>query len=112
PEPSRGARRARRLATAFVVIALVVVPLGIGGYLASQAVYFIGTDDDGFVTMYRGLPYDLPVGMSLYRPDYVSGVRLNSVPRRRRARLLDHSLRSRDDAADLVRQLERGRLGP
>ena len=96
--------------TALVVCALFLVPLGIGGYLATQAVYFIGTDDDGFVTLYRGLPYDLPAGVDLYSVNYVSGIRASSVPDRRRERLLDHTLRSRDDAADLLRQLERGRL--
>jgi protein phosphatase len=93
-----------------VVLAIIVVPVGIGGYLASQAVYFIGTDDDGFVTMYRGLPWELPAGIELYSVNYVSGVRADTVPERRRQRLLDHTLRSRDDAADLVRELERGRL--
>ena len=110
-EPSGRSRRARRVLTVLVVCALILVPLGIGGYLATQAVYFIGTDDDGFVTLYRGLPYELPAGLDLYSVNYVSGTRASSVPDRRRERLLDHTLRSRDDAADLLRQLERGRLG-
>jgi protein phosphatase len=95
---------------AFAILALVVVPLGIGAYIASQAVYFIGTDQDGFVTMYRGLPYTLPAGFDLYSPNYVSGVPLDSLPAPRRKRLVDHTLRSHDDAADLVRELERGRV--
>jgi protein phosphatase len=114
PEPqgagSAGRRRGRRVGLAFAILALVVVPLGIGGYIASQAVYFIGTDADGFVTMYRGLPYTLPAGVDLYSPNYVSGVPLESLPPARRKRLVDHTLRSHDDAADLVRELERGRV--
>ncbi len=86
------------------------MPLGLGAYIANQAVYFIGTDDDGFVTMYRGLPYELPAGIDLFSANYVSGVPLESVPPARRKRLIDHTLRSHDDAADLVRELERGRL--
>ncbi|MBA3328940.1 MAG: hypothetical protein H0T43_11630, partial [Solirubrobacterales bacterium] len=105
-----GSGRARRLTAAFVVLAILVVPVAIGGYIASQSVYFVGTDDDGFVTMYRGLPWELPAGLELYSVNYVSGVRADAVPDLRRRRLLDHSLRSRDDAADLVRELERGRL--
>jgi protein phosphatase len=105
-----GKRRGRRLGALFVVLALIVVPLGIGAYIANQAVYFIGTDDDGFVTMYRGLPYELPAGIDLFSSNYVSGVQLESVPPARRKRLIDHTLRSHDDAADLVRELERGRL--
>jgi protein phosphatase len=70
----------------------------------------VGTDADGFVTMYRGLPYSLPAGIDLYSPTYTSGVPLESLPTSRRKRLIDHTLRSHDDAADLVRELERGRL--
>jgi hypothetical protein len=33
-----------------------------------------------------------------------------AIPDRRRTRVLDHEWRSRDDAVDLVRALERGRL--
>jgi hypothetical protein len=108
--PSGGRRRGRRLTVAFAILALIVVPLGLGAYIANQAVYFIGTDEDGFVTMYRGLPYGLPAGIDLYSPTYVSGVPLDSLPERRRTRLIDHTLRSHDDAADLLRELERGRV--
>jgi protein phosphatase len=100
----------RRVAVGLAVVAVVFVPVAIGAYLASQAVYFIGTTPDGFVAMYRGLPYDLPAGIDLYSTNYVSGVPVNEVPAARRATLLDHQLRSHDDAADLVRELEQGRL--
>lgn len=112
PAPAPGPRRGRRLAVAFAVLALIVVPLGIGGYLANQAVYFIGTDQDGFVTLYRGLPYSLPAGIELYSPTYTSGVPISSLPEPRRRRLVDHTLRSHDDASDLVRALERGQVEP
>jgi serine/threonine protein phosphatase PrpC len=110
PPPQGGSGRGRRLAIAFAVLALIVLPLGIGSYLANQAVYFIGTDDSGFVTLYRGLPYALPAGIELYKPTYVSGVPFASLPASRRRRLVDHTLRSHDDASDLIRELERGRL--
>ena len=103
-------RRGRRLGAMFAILALLVVPLGLGGYIANQAVYFVGTDKDGFVTMYRGLPYTLPAGIDMYSTNYVSGVRLRSLPAPRRRQLVDHTLRSHDDAADLVRALELGRL--
>ena len=99
-----------RLAKLFAIVALLVVPLGLGGFIANQAVYFIGTDDEGFVTMYRGLPYSLPAGIDLFSTNYVSGVPLSSLPAARRERLIDHTLRSHDDAADLMRELERGRV--
>jgi len=110
PQRSSRARRGRRAATVFAVLALVLVPLGLGGYIANQAVYFVGADADGFVTVYRGLPYELPGGISLYSVNYVSGVPLQSLPARRRQQLIDHTLRSHDDAQDLVRELELGRL--
>jgi protein phosphatase len=104
------ARRGGRLAKTFAIIALVVIPLGFGAYIANQAVYFIGTDDRGLVTLYRGLPYSLPAGIDLFKPAYVSGVPIQTVPASRRKRLVDHQLRSHDDAADLVRELELGRV--
>jgi protein phosphatase len=111
PAPrARPARRGGGLAKTFAIIALVVIPLGFGAYIANQAVYFIGTDDRGLVTLYRGLPYSLPAGIDLFKPAYVSGVPIQTVPASRRKRLVDHQLRSHDDAADLVRELELGRV--
>jgi PPM family protein phosphatase len=89
---------------------LVVAGVVLGLYAASRQVYFVGTDDAGLVTLYRGLPYELPLGLDLYEEKYTSGVPARAVPRRRRDRVLDHEWRSEDDAVDLVRQLERGRL--
>ncbi len=103
-------RRGRRALIALAGTLIVLIPVAIGAYLASQAVYFIGTTPDGFVAMYRGLPYDLPAGIDLYSTNYISGVPVDEVPAGRRATLLDHQLRSHDDAADLVRELEQGRL--
>ena len=45
----------------------------LGGYYASQTVYFVGASNDGFVSVYRGLPYDLPAGLHLYSVNYESG---------------------------------------
>jgi PPM family protein phosphatase len=114
PRPGRSrkprSRRRRRVVLTLAAIAIVLVPVAIGAWMASQAVYFIGTTPDGFVAMYRGLPYELPAGLDLYSTNYVSGVPLSEVPAARRATLLDHQLRSHDDAADLVRAIELGRL--
>jgi protein phosphatase len=68
----------------------------------------VGTDDNGFVALYRGLPYDLPFGVRLYTARYVSGVPALSVSAPRRERVLDHQLRSRDDASDLIKSLDSG----
>ena len=102
-------RRLRRL-RALVVLLAVVGLLAAAAYLALQSVYFIGTDQRGLVTMYNGLPYELPGGLKLYSSDYVSGVSASTLAPARRQALLDHSLRSEGDAAELMRQLELGQL--
>jgi len=110
PPGSAGKRRGRRLAKVFAIVALIAVPLGFGAYSANQAVFFVGTNDEGFVTLYRGLPYSLPAGIDLFKVNYESSVPLQTLPAARRKQLVDHTLRSHDDASDLVRELERGRI--
>jgi PPM family protein phosphatase len=99
-------RRRKLLAAAIGVIVLGAVVVGL--YAGSRQFYFLGTNDGGVVTLYRGLPYDLPLGIELYDEEYVSTVPASSLPARQRNRVLDHQLRGRGDAVDLVRQLERG----
>ena len=83
----------------------------VGGlYALSRQVYFVGTNDAGLVTVYRGIPYELPLGVNLYTEDYASGMPARAIPNARRLRVLDHEWRSRTDAVDLVRALERGQL--
>jgi len=112
PAPARPRRRRRRgRAVARVLVALLLVAAAVGGlYALSRQVYFIGTNDAGLVTVYKGLPYELPLGVDLYQEDYASGMPARAIPDRRRQRVLDHEWRSRNDAVDLVRALERGQL--
>ncbi|MBB4661033.1 Stp1/IreP family PP2C-type Ser/Thr phosphatase [Conexibacter arvalis] len=91
---------------------IVLAIFGIAAMFATRAVFFIGTDDRGMVTIYKGLPFELPAGIKLYSEYSVSGVPAAAVPPARRDDLLDHQLRSRSDARDLVAQLELGRLSP
>jgi protein phosphatase len=105
----RGQRYAKPLAALLAVVIVLFLVLG-GGYLASRQLYFIGTNSQGIVTVYRGLPYDLPAGIHLYETFYVSGVPASLVPAGRRATLLNHHLRSQTDASSLVRSLELGQL--
>jgi PPM family protein phosphatase len=107
PAPRRRRRRVPGVAIAAIVLGAILVA---GGYLATQAVYFVGVDNDGFVTVYRGVPYDV-LGVSLYSDVYSSGVSSVQMTPRQRATVIAHDLRSRDDADDLVRQLELGRVG-
>jgi serine/threonine protein phosphatase PrpC len=105
-------RRRFRLRTAVktLLVLAVLAAVGTGLYALSRQVYFIGTNDAGLVTLYRGIPYELPFGVDLYEEEYPSGVPARAIPDRRRERVLDHEWRSREDAVDLIRALERGQL--
>jgi protein phosphatase len=112
PAPKIRARR-RRIPrpglgslVALTVLALVVA----GGWVASRTVYFVGTNTDGLVTIYRGVPYDLPAGVHLYSPNFISGVDAAQLTPSQQRRLLDHTWRTHNDATDLVRELELGHL--
>jgi serine/threonine protein phosphatase PrpC len=107
-DPRRTKRRRGVRAGPFVVLFLVFC-IGVGAFFASQTVYFIG-NDRGLVTVYRGLPYELPFGIKLYTPNYYSAVPVSTLDPEQRERLLDHQVRSLDDANDLVSKLERGEV--
>ena len=53
-----------------------------GAYIAWQNVYFIGTNSTGLVTLYQGIPYQLPGGLNLYSAKYISGVGASTIPPR------------------------------
>jgi protein phosphatase len=107
--PSRqpAPRRSRRGVAVFLVL-LVAAALLVGLYVGSRQFYFLGTDGRGVVTLYRGVPYDLPLGIHLYTREYSSDVAALAIAdRRQRTHLLDHKLRSRGDAVSTLRDLER-----
>jgi serine/threonine protein phosphatase PrpC len=112
PPPRTAPPRPRRRVPAAAIVLVAFIALVLAGlWTASRAVYFVGVDSaTGIVTVYRGLPYELPLGLELYESDYRSGVRIQQVPAARRATFTNHKLRSRDDAKNLVIELERGQL--
>jgi PPM family protein phosphatase len=101
--------RLRRWVTA-VVAALAVGAVLVGFWVGSRQFYFVGTDDRGLVALYRGLPYELPFGIELWDVEYSTGVPARFLPESRRDRVLDHRLRGKGDAVDLIKQVERGEL--
>jgi PPM family protein phosphatase len=111
PAPARRRRGARlKTAAKTLVVVAVLAAIGTGLYALSRQVYFLGTNNAGLVTLYRGIPYELPFGIDLYKAQYTSGVPAGAIPDTRRKRVLDHEWRGKDDAVDLLRTLERGQL--
>jgi PPM family protein phosphatase len=111
PKPPEKRRR-RRSGGILLLTVAVILPLLVGAWLATRAVYFVGTEPGAGrpVTIYRGLPYELPFGVDLYETYYESGVPLADVPAERRTAFTEHKLRTRDDAEDLVIRLEKGQV--
>jgi protein phosphatase len=112
PAPGRRERRFAKPLAALVAILIVLALIGGGGYLATRQLYFLGTNAQGVVTIYRGLPYNLPFGVPLYETYYVSGVPAAVIPAARRDQLLNNNLRSQSDATSLVMDIEQGRISP
>jgi PPM family protein phosphatase len=116
--PARAAqargRRGLRGAVKVLAILLVVGAVGFGAWYGNRQIWFLGTDGGGRVALYRGLPYDLPFGISLYQERYASPIQTSSVPGARRDSVTGHKLRSRADAVSLIEDLERseGALPP
>jgi len=110
----RYARRPRvraRRAIAGTIILLALAAAIVGLYAGSRQFYFLGTNDRGVITLYRGLPYDLPLGVHMYTTEYSSSVPALSIKNRReRHALLDHKLRTREEAVSRLRQLERSEV--
>jgi PPM family protein phosphatase len=113
PSPKRRRKGVRRLFSPGKLIAFgSLAGLIAAFWLATRQVYFVGVDESrgNVVTLYHGLPYELPLGIELYQPVKPSGVTIQSVPPARRSTFTDHKLRSKDDAESLVRALEEGRI--
>jgi len=104
PERSRS-RLPGRLLKGLAAL-LVIAALGAGAVLGARQIWFLGTDDQGRIALYRGLPYELPLGIELYSQDSASSVTLDALPEERRSVATDHELRSHDDAVTLVDDLE------
>ena len=100
--PARRRRRRPRVPVGPILVLFLVACVVLGAYYASQTVYFVGASDDGFVTVYRGLPYDLPAGLHLYSVNYESGVPVDELTPAQKQTVTEHTLRSKNDAQDLV----------
>jgi serine/threonine protein phosphatase PrpC len=105
--PPTHKRRRRRYVTGAIVL-VVLAALVAGMYALDRTFWFVGTNDRGQVTLFRGLPYDLPLGLSLYSEEYQSAVPVTAVSdSRQRKYVLGHHARSQGDSVSLVRDIER-----
>ena len=111
--PQKKKRRARgegplfKVFAALFSIGVVLFLFGGGGYLATRELFFVGTNSDGIVTLYSGLPYDFI--LPFYEQSYVSGLPASEVPAADRARLFNHDLHSQTQGIAIIRQAELGR---
>ena len=99
----RGLKRAAKVLAAVLVIAAI----GYAAWWGNRQVWFLGTDDAGRVALYRGLPYELPFGLTLYDERYASPIQTDSLLPRREESVSGHDLRSREDAVSLIEDIEK-----
>ena len=111
PRRRRGLRYSKPVA-ALLAVLIVLFLFGGGGWLATRQLFFLGTNSQGFITIYRGLPYNLVAGVRLYEIYYESGVPASTLPPAERSRVLDDDLRSQANAQNLVNDLELGKVQP
>jgi PPM family protein phosphatase len=106
PARQRGGHPWRRRIL-WTALALLFVALILGGalYGLSRA-YFVGSDENGNVTVYQGVPFDLSDGVGLYRERYVSRLQSAQLASDERSSLFDHELLSYDQARARVAAYE------
>jgi len=104
-------RRLRRALTTLGVLVLLAA-LAFGAWYGNRQVWFLGTDTAGRVALYRGLPYELPLGVKLYDERYASPIQTSSLPPRRQDSVGGHDLRSRGDAVSLIEDIEHAAESP
>jgi protein phosphatase len=104
---SRPRRRGLRMALKVLVPLLLIAAILFGAWYGNRQIWFLGTDDAGRVALYRGAPYELPFGISLYSERYSSPIQTESLPARRKDAVTGHDLRSRGDAVSLLEEIEK-----
>jgi serine/threonine protein phosphatase PrpC len=109
---AKGERRGLKRALTVIAVLAVLAALAFGAWYGNRQVWFLGTDDGGRAALYRGLPYELPFGIELYEKRYASPIQTSSLPPRRQDAVSGHDLRSHDDAASLIEDIEQSAEKP
>jgi serine/threonine protein phosphatase PrpC len=98
PVSGSGARSGPVVAATAAVV-LVFGALAVFGLSRS---HFVGVEENGHVAVYQGLPWDLGLGVRLYRLVYESPLLAANLSQDERRRLFDHDLEGRDAAVQAV----------
>ena len=106
----RGGERAprgpgRRVLVATLFLALLVGASGVVVWGLWRS-HFVGTEANGHVAVYQGVPWNVVGNVHLYRTVYVSPLLAAQLSQAERRRLFDHSLRSEASARAEVRRYE------
>jgi serine/threonine protein phosphatase PrpC len=100
PEPGRPGWVRAAIAAAIALAILAVLVFG------ARQIYFLGTDEGGRVALFRGLPYELPLGIDLYSEQRSIGVTADSLSEERQKVVTEHKLRGHNDANDIIDDIE------
>jgi PPM family protein phosphatase len=109
---ARSPRRRMRTAAKVLAGVAILAVLAFGAWYGNRQVWFLGTDEGGRVGLYRGLPYELPLGVKLYDERYASPIQTGTLPAKRRDAVAGHDIRSRSDAVSLIEDIERSQGVP
>jgi serine/threonine protein phosphatase PrpC len=95
----------RRLLVAALTLTLLV---GASGFVVwgLWRSHFVGSEADGHVAVYQGVPWNIVGNVHLYRATYVSPLLAAQLSQAERGKLFDHSLRSEGSALAAVRAYE------
>ncbi|MGI9657800.1 MAG: Stp1/IreP family PP2C-type Ser/Thr phosphatase [Gaiellaceae bacterium] len=109
----RGARPRSILPLLLTALALALAGVVVvGAVWGSKRAYFVGADEQGYITVYQGVPWDITEGVKLYREIYVSPLRAPQLTPEERAELFDHDLAGEDVARERIAELERLVVAP
>jgi protein phosphatase len=98
-------RRRRVFAVAGVLLVLLAAVAVV--WVVDRQFWFVGTTDSGQVALYRGLPYELPLGIKMYSQQKVSTVPAAAIAdRKQRNYVLGHHARGHGDSLDLFNQIQ------
>jgi protein phosphatase len=102
PEKRSRGRTALKVLAVLLILGVVVA----GAIYGARQIYFLGVNDSDQVALYRGLPYELPFDIKLYSEQEAS-VPIDMVPPDRQGSAVNHELRSKEDAEDLLNDLSK-----